>query len=147
MRHKEFVMLRQSSAALGLAALLGSALSAQALADTRVPYTLEIENATAKVGEPTAVRATITLPEGVKLTSVYRHRLIDLSVLEDHGVEFDDEVVIGTVEDGKLVFDVGVTPTEPGPHPINGLMRVSFITGNKPESKSIPLIATVTGTE
>ena len=57
-------------------------------------------------------------------------------------------VVIGTVgPDGKLVFEVGVTPTEPGAHPINGLMRVSFIDGNKSESKSIPLIATVTGTE
>ena len=65
----------------------------------RVPFTLEVENATAKVGEPTAVRATIAPPEGMKLSSVYRHRLIDLSVYEDRGVEFDDEVVIGTVQD------------------------------------------------
>jgi hypothetical protein len=133
---------------LGLAALVGAGTSAASFADSRVPYALEVENATARVGEPTAVRATITPPEGVKLTSVYRHRLIDLSVLDDHGVEFDDEVVIGTVQDdGRLVFEVNVTPTEPGAHPINGLMRVSFINGNKSESKSIPLIATVTGTE
>ena len=113
-----------------------------------MPFTLEVENATAKVGEPTAVRATITPPEGMKLSSAYRHRLIDLSVYEDRGVEFDDEVVIGTVQDdGSLVFEVGVTPTEPGEHPINGLMRVQFINGNKSESKSIPLIATVIGTE
>ena len=45
------------------------------------------------------------------------------------------------------MFEVGVTPTEPGEHPINGLMRVRFINGNKSESKSIPLIATVIGTE
>jgi hypothetical protein len=134
--------------ALGLAALVGAAASTAGFADQRVPYALDVENATAKVGEPTAVRATITPPEGVKLTSVYRHRLIDLSVFEDHGVEFDDEVVIGTVQDdGRLVFVVNLTPTEPGAHPINGLMRVSFINGNKSESKSIPLIATVTGTE
>ncbi len=113
-----------------------------------MPFALEVENATAKVGEPTAVRATIVPPEGMKLTSVYRHRVIDLSVFEDRGVEFDDEVVIGTVEDdGRLVFEIGVTPTEPGAHPINGVMRVSFINGNKSESKTIPLIATVTGTE
>ena len=141
-------MLRPTLAALGLAALIGIAPGGPSLADSRVPFALEVENATAKVGEPTAVRATIVPPEGMKLSSVYRHRLIDLSAFEDRGVEFDDEVVIGTVgPDGKLVFEVGVTPTEPGAHPINGLLRVSFINGNKSESKSIPLIATVTGTE
>jgi hypothetical protein len=141
-------MLRPSLAAALLAALVGIASGGPGIADSRVPYTLEVENATAKVGQPAAVRATIVPPEGVKLTSVYRHRLIDLSAYEDRGVAFDDEVVIGTVRaDGTLVFEVGVVPTEPGAHPINGLMRVSFINGNKSESKSIPLIATVTGTE
>jgi hypothetical protein len=140
-------MLRPILAALGLAALIGIA-SGSGFADSRVPFALEVENATARIGEPTAVRAIIIPPEGMKLTSVYRHRLIDLSALEDRGVEFDDEVVIGTVmDDGTLVFEIGVTPTEPGAHPINGLMRVSFINGNRSESKSIPLIATVTGTE
>ena len=141
-------MLRPTLAAVGLAALTGLAPGGPSFADSRVPFALKVENATAKVGEPTAVRAIIIPPEGMKLTSVYRHRLIDLSAFENRGVEFDEEVVIGTVEDdGKLVFEVGVTPTEPGAHPINGLMRVSFINGNKSESKSIPLIATVTGTE
>jgi hypothetical protein len=84
----------------------------------------------------------------MKLATVYRHRLIELSAYENRGVEFADEVVIGTVQsDGSVVFEVDVTPTEPGAHPINGVMRVSFINGNKSESKSIPLIATVTGTE
>ena len=141
-------MLRPTLAALGLAALIGTAPGGASFADSRVPFALEVENATAKVGEPTAVRATIIPPEGTKLTSVYRHRIIDLSAYEDRGVDFDDEVVIGTVEeDGRLVFEVGVTPTEPGAHPINGVMRVSFINGNKSESKTIPLMATVTGTE
>ena len=141
-------MVRPTLATLGVAALIGMAPYGASLADSRVPFALEVENATAKVGEPTAVRATIVPPEGMKLTNVYRHRVIDLSVFEDRGVEFDDEVVIGTVEDdGRLVFEIGVTPTEPGAHPINGLMRVSFINGNKSESKTIPLIATVTGTE
>ena len=140
-------MLRPTLAGLGWAALIGIG-SGPSLADSRVPFALEVENAAAKVGEPTAVRATVIPPEGMKLASVYRHRLIDLSAYEDRGVRFDDEVVIGTVQDdGKLVFEIGVTPTEPGAHPINGLMRVSFINGNKSESKSIPLIATVTGTE
>ena len=141
-------MLRPILAGLGLAALIVISPGHPSLADSRVPYTVEIENATAKVGEPTVVRAIVIPPDGIKLTSVYRHRLIDLTVFEDHGVKFDDEVVIGKVEDdGRLVFEVGVTPTEPGPHAINGVMRVSFINGNKSESKSIPLIARVTGTE
>jgi hypothetical protein len=137
-------MLRST---LGVAALIGIAAAGSSFADSRVPFALEVENATAKVGQPTAVRAIIVPPEGIKLTSVYRHRVIDLSAFEDRGVEFDDEVVIGTVEDdGRLVFEIGVTPTEPGAHPINGVMRVSFIDGNKSESKTIPLMATVTGT-
>ena len=141
-------MLRPTLAAVGLAALTGLAPGGPSFADSRVPFALKVENATAKVGEPTAVRAIVIPPEGIKLTSVYRHRLIDLSAFENRGVEFDEEVVIGTVEDdGSLVFEVGVTPTEAGAHAINGLMRVSFINGNKSESKSIPLIATVTGTE
>jgi hypothetical protein len=141
-------MLRSTLSALGLAALIGAAPGGSSLADSRVPFTLEVENASAPVGQPTTVRATIIPPAGIKLTSVYRHRIIDLSAFENHGVEFDDEVVIGTVQDdGRLVFEVGVTPTEPGAHPINGVMRVSFINGNKSESKTIPLIATVTGTD
>ena len=141
-------MLQPSLVALGLVALVGIASSGPSVANSRVPFTLEVENATAKVGEPTAVRATVAPPEGMKLSSAYRHRLIDLSAFEDHGVEFDDEVVIGAVQDdGSLVFEVGLTPTEPGEHPINGLMRVQFINGNKSESKSIPLIAKVIGTE
>jgi hypothetical protein len=141
-------MLRPSLPALGLAALLGTALCAPTMADSRVPFTLAVEDASAKVGEPTAVRATVAPPEGMKLSTAYRHRMIDLSAYEDRGVEFDDEVVIGTVQDdGSVMFEVGLTPTEPGEHPINGLMRVQFINGNKSESKSIPLIATVTGTE
>jgi hypothetical protein len=138
-------MLRST---LAVAVLIGVAAAGSSFADSRVPFALEIENATAKVGQPTAVRATIVPPEGTKLTSAYRHRVIDLSAFEDRGVEFDDEVVIGTLEDdGRLVFEIGVTPTEPGAHPINGVMRVSFINGNKSESKTIPLMATVTGTE
>jgi hypothetical protein len=141
-------MHRPTLGALGIAALIGIAPDGSSLADSRVPFALEVENAAAKVGEPTAVRATVVPPEGMTLSSVYRHRVIDLSAFEDRGVEFEDEVVIGTVQDdGSLLFEVGLTPTEPGEHPINGVMRVSFINGNKSESKTIPLMARVTATD
>jgi hypothetical protein len=118
-----------------------------ALTDERVPYTIKVENAAAKVGEKTAVVATIIPPEGFNITKSYRARVIDLSAYQDRGVAFDDEVVFGRIENGSVVFKVGVTPTEPGEHPINGLIRVSFYTEGRSESKSVPLTATVMGTE
>lgn len=130
-----------------VSALLGLAASAGTLvADDRVPYTITVENAAAKVGEPTAVKAVITAPDGFRFTSVYRHRVIDLSAYDD-GVTFERKVVTGQVKDGALTFEVPVTPTKTGEHPINGLIRVSFNYGSTVESKSVPLMATVTGTE
>ena len=138
-----------SAAAVVLAALIGFLLgTGPALADERVPYTIAVENAAAKVGEKAAVVATITPPEGFNITKSYRARVIDLSAYQDRGVAFDDDVVFGRIENGSVVFKVGVTPTEPGEHPINGLIRVSFYTEEgRSESKSVPLMATVMGTE
>ena len=143
-------MRRTPAIALALMASIGCAVSGgapAARADERVPYTIDVENASAKVGEPTAVVATIRPPEGFKITKVYRNRVVELSSHDD-GVEFEDGVVLGAIQDdGSVVFDVGVTPTKPGPHPINGVIRVSFNSAGRSESKSVPLMATVTGTE
>lgn len=141
-------MGRASRVSTRLAIVAGAALGAGAgLADERIPFTLEVEDGSAKVGEKTVVEATIEPPEGVRLTTVYRHRIIDLSAHQDETVEFADRVVYGRItDDGSLVFEVEVTPVEPGTHPINGLIRVSFVDGNKTESKSVPLMATITGT-
>ena len=127
-------MLRPTLAALGIAALIGMAPNGASIADSRVPFALEVENAAAKVGEPTAVRATIRSARGHEAherLSPPRHRSLGI---RGSWRRVRDEVVIGTVEDGgSLVFEIGVTPTEPGAHPINGVMRVSFINGNKSE--------------
>ena len=141
-------MRRAPATALGLVAVVGFALSGAPLAaDERVPYTVEVEDASAKVGEPTVVRAKVSPPEDYHVTKSYRIRVIKLSAADD-GVEFADEVVRGWIEDGSAVFDVAVTPTKPGPHPINGVIRVSFHNSNgHSEAKSVPLMATVTGTE
>lgn len=129
--------------------IAGLTLTGAALADERVPYTLDVEDAAARVGEPARVMATLTAPEGMRFTSVYRHRVVELSAQEgDDGVEIGRPVVVGEVrDDGRLVFEVPVTPTAPGPHPINGVIRASFLMDGRTESKSIPLMATVTGTE
>jgi hypothetical protein len=110
------------------------------------PLRVVVENAAAKVGEPTAVVAKISVDEGWRIAPSYRNRIIDLSSFDD-GVEFEDEVVPGRVEEGSLVFGVGVTPTKPGAHAINGVLRVGYHNGETMEMVSIPLIATVTGTE
>lgn len=127
------------------AAVFGLGLAGPVQADERVPYDLKVEDASAKVGEPTAVRATLTVPEGYRFTSVYRHRIIDLSAQEgDDGLEFERPVVTGEAQGQKtMVFEVPVTPTKAGTHPINGVIRASFLANGKTESKSIPLMAKV----
>lgn len=140
---------RSLSGVSGVALALGLVVVATSvgLADDRVPYTIEVQNASAKVGEQTMVRAVVTPPANFRITKSYRSRVIDLSAYENRGVRFEDEVVFGAIENGSAVFEVPVTPTEPGEHRINGLIRVSFNSDGRAESKSIPLIATVAGTE
>jgi hypothetical protein len=139
-----FSTLRRS-ACVGLFA---SALLVQATlaAEGDYPLDLRVENASAKVGEPTTVIATIIVEDGYKAMSSYRNRIIELSSF-DEGVDFDKPVVVGTLENGELVFNVGVTPTKPGEHPINGVFRVGYHNGEQAKMVSIPLMATVTGTE
>ena len=139
-----FSTLRHS-AGIGLFA---SALLVQPIlaAEGDHPLDLHIENASAKVGEPTAVVATIVVQDGYKAMSSYRNRIIELSSF-DEGVDFDQPVVVGTLEDGELVFNVRVTPTKPGEHPINGVFRVGYHNGEQARMVSIPLMTTVTGTE
>jgi hypothetical protein len=103
---RRFAMLRPSLAALGLAALVGIARGGPSSADSRVPFALEVENATARVGQPTAVRAAIIPPKGHEA-----HQRLSpppdrsLGFEDSGGVQFADEVVIGTVQDdGRLVF-------------------------------------------
>jgi hypothetical protein len=93
------------------------------------------------------MRATLRLRDGYRVLQAYNNRIIELSSLDD-GVAFDGKVVRGTVEDGALVFAVGVRPTKPGKHPINGVFRVGYIEGEGEMSMvSLQLIASVTGAE
>jgi hypothetical protein len=128
--------------AAGLAA--GGALAA----DKDHGWSLNVENATAKVGEPTAIHATLETVDGNKVSRGYRNRLIELSAFDD-AVEFDKPVVVGTVaeDNTSVAFDVGVTPTKPGKHVINGVFRFGFHNAGRINMISIPLIATVEGTE
>ena len=132
------VLLVAATALLG-----GSGLAA----DKDHGWALSVENAVAKVGEPTAIHATLETVDGNKVSRGYRNRLIELSALGD-AVEFDKPVVVGTVADDTSVeFDIGVTPTKPGKHVINGVFRFGFHNEGRLNMISIPLIATVEGIE
>jgi len=119
-------------------------------AETEDMAMVSAEDVSAKVGEKAIIVAKITPREGYKIAEAYRNRLTTLSAADD-GVEFSDKVVRGSIQDGSLVFKIRVTPRTLGAHAINGVLRVGFVSGLDDnyhlDIKSVPLIATVTGTE
>jgi hypothetical protein len=134
--------------ALGCAALIGVASTGElCLADGFArPYTVSVENVSAKVGEQTMLVAKLTLPDGYQVLDTYNNRLVQLSSYDD-GVAFERALVPGKFENGGLTFAVGIKPTKVGAHPINGVFRVGYFQGDRMDMVSVPLIATVTGTE
>jgi hypothetical protein len=117
------------------------------IAEEPAAYAIEVNDVTAKVGEHAVMHVTLRVRDGYRILESYRNRVIKLSV-EDDGVAFDQEVVPATAEEGALLFAVGFRATKPGKHPINGLFRVGYIRGaGEMAMVSLPLIATVTGTE
>jgi len=119
-------------------------------ADAEDIATVSVEDVSAKVGEKAIIVAKIIPREGYKIADAYRNRLTTLSAADD-GVEFQDKVVRGSMLDGNLVFKIRVTPKALGTHAINGVLRIGFVSGFDADYhldiKSVPLIATVTGTE
>jgi hypothetical protein len=112
-----------------------------------VPYSIEVDDVTAHVGEKAVMHIMLRPHSGCRVLEAYNNRLSRFSSL-DGKVDFDRPVVEPTVERDKLVFTVVVTPTASGPHPINGVFRVGYIEDpSTMEMVSLPLIATVIGTE
>ena len=116
-------------------------------AEESAAYAIEVSDVTAKVGEHAVMQARLRVRDGYRILNSYNNRVIKLSA-EDDGVAFDREMVRATVEDGTLLFAVGLRATKPGKHPINGLFRVGYIHGpDEIAMVSLRLIASVTGTE
>jgi hypothetical protein len=111
------------------------------------PYVVDVTDVTAKVGEHKVMLATVRLRDGYRLLEAYNNRVMQLSSLDD-GVAFERKVVNASVRDGALVFALGLQPTKPGKHPINGVFRFGYIeNGDTMKMVSVPLIANVTGIE
>jgi hypothetical protein len=140
-RLSAFALAAAIPAALIFAAFPG------AVAEESEAYAIDVSDVRAAVGTHEVMRATLRLHNGYRILQAYNNRLIELSSL-DNGVAFDSQVVRATVEEEALVFPVGVRPTKPGKHPINGVFRVGYIHGEGEMSMvSLRLIANVTGTQ
>lgn len=116
-------------------------------ADESPAYVVEVTDVSAKVGEPAVLHATLRIRDGYRVLQSYNNRVMELSSNDD-GVAFEHRVVRGTVQDDGLDFAIGVRPTKPGKHPINGYFRVGYI--HSPDEMamvSLRLIANVNGTE
>lgn len=137
--------LAHAGAIVVLAMLAGGA-GTLASAETPCPYSVDVSDVTAKVGEHVVMLATVRLNEGYRLLEAYNNRVMQLSSWDD-GVAFEREVVNATVRDGALVFAVGLEPTKPGKHAINGVFRFGYIEDDTMMMISVPLEASVTGTE
>ena len=126
---------------------LGSSAVGRAVAEEPSVYIVEVSDVTAKVGEPAVMLVTLRIRDGYRILKAYNNRVIALSSFDD-GVVFERKMVPAALEEGALVFEVGLRATKPGKHPINGLFRVGYI--HEPDELamvSVPLIANVTGTE
>jgi hypothetical protein len=118
-----------------------------AVAEEPAAYSLEVSDITAKVGEPAVMRATLRIRDGYRILNAYNNRVIELSSFDD-GVAFERRMVPATVQEGALVFGIGLRATKSGKHPINGIFRVGYIYGTDEMAMvSVRLIANVIGTE
>ncbi|MBX5453722.1 MAG: hypothetical protein K6U10_07280 [Acidobacteriia bacterium] len=109
------------------------------------PYVVEANDVTAHVGEHAVMLVRLRPRDGYRVLEAYTNRLSRFSSL-DGAVAFDRKMVDGKAEDGALVFAVGLTPTAPGRHPINGVFRVGYIRDpGEMWMISVPLIANVIG--
>jgi hypothetical protein len=142
------MMLSRRRAFARIAALATAiAACAPAAAEETVAYAVEVSDVAAKVGEPAVIQATLRPRDGYRILNAYNNRVIELSSFDD-GVAFDRKIVRATVQDGVLVFAIGLRATKPGKHPINGYFRVGYLRGTEEMAMvSLRLIANVTGTE
>ena len=151
MQHARTNSILDRLRAFALIAAIPTALAAsacgQAVAQESAAYVIEVSDVTAKVGEPAVMRATLRIRDGYRILKAYNNRVIELSSF-DGGVTFERKVVSATLQEGALVFAIGLRTTKPGKQTINGIFRVGYIQGaDELAMVSLRLIANVIGTE
>lgn len=139
-------------AAVGLLAALGPLAGTVQAQEGPPPIRVEVGEAEGPVGKPVEVLAKLTIGDGFRFIEPppRGNRVIELSSA-DQGVEFARRVFRGRLDGDSITFRLEVTPTKPGPHPINGVFRVSYVTETADSFHLrhvwLPLETTVTGTE
>jgi hypothetical protein len=146
-RFNDGVLGRVSAVALAIVVLAGGGTIAElnAAEDSKSSVDITIQDAVARVGEKAVIVATISVRDGFEITKSYRHRIIKLS--EPDGVELERQIVRGVIENGSLVFTVGVTPRRAGIHTVRGLFRFSYHNDREVDIRAARFEATVTATE
>jgi hypothetical protein len=129
-----------------VAATLVTLVPARGLAVDPDAFAITVNSPSVKLGEHAVIVATITTRDGFKITESYRHKIRQLSAVDD-GVQLVSKVVNGTVRDGKLIFLVDVVPTKIGTHTVVGFVRFSLHNGQQLDITSAPFEATVTARE
>ena len=149
---------RHLAAAAAVAVVLGVAAkplptlaadqAAPLLNDPNSPFSLEVSEVSAKVGEVATLQARLRLrDQGLRVLEHYNNRVSRLTT-EDKGVTFPRKMVLGDYRDGELVFSIPVQPTKPGRHAINGVFRVGYAEDSTTMRMiTVPLMTGVTGTE
>jgi hypothetical protein len=134
--------------ALGALALTGAATAtpttdATPLADADTPYSIEVTNAKAKVGEDAKIVIKITAVEGYKCNKSYPHKARKLKA--DAGAELAADMVKGTLENKQIVIPVSVKATKAGTFKVTGQIKFSVCNDSQCVIKKAPLNATITG--
>ena len=92
---------------------LGSSAGGRAVAEEPTAYIVEVSDVTAKVGDHAVMRATLRVRDGYRILEPYNNRVIQLSSYDD-GVVFERKMVPAQLQEGALVFAVGLRATKPG---------------------------------
>ncbi len=129
------------------AALALPLIPAAVRAEETLGYDIDVQDLTAKVGQPATWRITLRPKSGARILHGYANRVGQLSAFDD-GVAFEAKSFPGIDHDGAMIFDIALRPTKPGTHPINGIFRVGYLEGTDYMAMvSLPLIAKVIATE
>lgn len=115
-------------------------------ADREPTFAVSVDNPTVRLGQKAVIVATISARDGYRITESYRHRIVNVTSLDD-GVEIGRKVVRGSVTQGRVVFRVDVVPRTAGAHMVVGVFRFSVNNGQQLDIKAAPFEATVTATE
>src|SRR5271168_2653570 len=92
---------------------LGSSAGGRAVAEEPTAYIVEVSDVTAKVGDHAVMHATLRVRDGYRILEPSNNRGIQLSSYH-YAVLFERQMVPAQLQEGALLFKVGLQSTKPG---------------------------------